>query len=73
MIRRITLLTHPALAALLALASAAPAAAQAPAPAQRPKQPDWVKQSNQHSRLMVELMAKLAPEGASRARRRGLR
>ena len=65
MIRRIILLTHPALAALLALAPAAPAKAQAPAPIQRPKQPDWVKQSNQHSRLMVELMARIMPEGAS--------
>ena len=65
MIRRITLLTHPALAALLALLPPALVEAQAPAPIQRPKQPEWVKQSDQHSRLMVELMAKVMPEGAS--------
>ena len=62
MIRRMTLLTGPALAALIAFS---PAKAQTPASIQQPKQPDWVKQSDQHSRLMVELMARITPEAAS--------
>ena len=50
-----------ATSAFLPRAWCQPAARPAPAPT-----PEWVKKSNANSRLMVELMAKLQPEGASR-------
>ena len=42
-----------------------PVRSEPPAKAAPPVVADWVKKSNQNARLMVELMVKLQPEGAS--------
>jgi hypothetical protein len=59
-IRRSTLV----FAALLAIAAGAVAAQRSSAPASAPP-PDWVKRSNEHTRVVLQEQARLAPEGAA--------
>jgi len=53
------------LAGLGLLIPGSPVRAQPPAKAAPRPLADWVKRSNQNSKIMIELMAKLQPEGAS--------
>src|SRR5688500_8070111 len=55
-----TRLRH-ALAALLALSTAPAFSAQAAAP----EPPAWVQESNRHAQVLLDVMAKYAPEGAA--------
>ena len=52
------------LSAFFALIVVAPVRSEPPTKPAPPAVADWVKSSNQNSRLLVELMAKLQPEGA---------
>lgn len=52
-------------AGLVALILGTPARAQPPAKAAPRPLADWVKRSNQNSKVMIDLLAKLQPEGAS--------
>ena len=63
-IRRFSL----AVVALLAIGAGAVAAQRASSPARTPTQapaPDWVKRSNEHTRVVLQEQARLAPEGAA--------